>query len=90
MAGLGDVVFVDRDDDTYYNGKLVGGLYSARFGRRMPHLRGRIADSIRYELIWGRHVVVAAEYAMDDAFRKRHPAKLPVLVSRKPGATVER
>jgi hypothetical protein len=61
------VVFLDRDDDTYYNGKLASGLYSARFGRRATNLRDRIADFLRYERDWGRQVVVATEYPMDVA-----------------------
>lgn len=59
------VVFLARDDDTYYNGKLPSGLYSARFGRRTAYLRDRVADFLRYERDWERQVVVAAEYPMD-------------------------
>jgi hypothetical protein len=58
-------VFLDRDDDTFFNGKLASGLYSARFGRRTAHLRERVADFIRYERDWGRRVIVAAEYSVD-------------------------
>ena len=61
------VVFLDRDDDTFYNGKLAGGLYAARFGRRVTQLRDRVADFLRYERDWGRQVVVTAGYPMDVA-----------------------
>ena len=59
------VVFLDREDETYFNGKLASGLYSARFGRRTTHLKDRIADFLRYERDWGRQVVMAAEYPLD-------------------------
>jgi hypothetical protein len=58
-------VLLDRDDDTFFNGKLAGGLYSARFGRRTTYLRERIADFVRYEREWGRQVIVATEYPVD-------------------------
>jgi hypothetical protein len=58
-------VLLERDDDTFFNGKLASGLYSARFGRRTAHLRDRVADFIRYERDWGRQVIVAAEYPVD-------------------------
>ena len=59
------IVFLARDDETYFNGRLSGGLYAARFGRRTAHLEDRVTDFIRYERDWARQVIVAAEYPMD-------------------------
>jgi len=76
-------VLLDRDDDTYFNGKLTSGLYSARFGRRTANLKDRIADFLRYERDWGRQVVIAAEYPLDleeyvaDALTSAPPPEQP-------------
>lgn len=48
-----------REDDQYLTGKSGEGPFSARFGRRVPHLRQRLADFLRYENAHGRTVIVA-------------------------------
>lgn len=58
-----------REDDQYLTGKSGEGPFSARFGRRVPHLRQRLADFLRYESAHGRTVIVAFPEDVDPRAR---------------------
>jgi hypothetical protein len=53
-------VILDHDDDQYITGRGSNGLFSARFGRRVDHLKSRLTDFIHYENAYGRTVIVSA------------------------------
>lgn len=50
---------LDRDDDQFTTGQSGSGPFSARFGRRVPHLLRRLADFLRYEQRQGRSVILS-------------------------------
>jgi hypothetical protein len=49
---------LDTQDDQFATGQSGQGPFSARFGRKVPHLERRLADFLRYEYVYDRQVIL--------------------------------